>query len=510
MGLTVACGDCHDGTVEGTTEPTTHLDADIDVFDSAEGDLGYPANKTKNTAYAACTTAACHDDGTGALVTTPTWGDATAACTECHASAPATNGHTTHLGLTGVACADCHDGAVQDTTAPTTHLDDDIDVFDVSEGDLGYPANKTKNTAVSNCSNMNCHGTTSFTWDESHSTSDACTICHGTEQVSTADGSSAEHLMAPDVDTAGDSAASDEQVGAHQEHLNSPLYMASIACTECHDKPSDPMDAGHFDAGPAFDGQADLTFNGPFGILQGTTPTYDYATNTCSAVYCHGGAMPKGSNNGSDTAPVWNATAYLSGTPSDNDDGTGDCEKCHGAPPNVSHGGSETLSQCKDCHPETVLDTAGLINTVTHIDGVLQASGACNACHGYPPYQGDGKDSLDGIGEGKGAHLAHVGNIMNEPGYTYGALDPDNDSFGDAKVTYVCGACHSMTGSDHNSGTRVINFDGSNKYRFMSSGSPTYNGEPGTSSSTTLKSCSNVSCHFTESPGWQDPATAGP
>jgi hypothetical protein len=58
-------------------------------------------------------------------------------------------------------------------------------------------------------------------------------------------------------------------------------------------------------------------------------------------------------------------------------------------------------------------------------------------------------------------------------------------------------------------GTRVINFgDGSTVYQFGPV-APVYNGVPGTSSGTTAKTCSNVSCHFTDSPIWQDPATAG-
>jgi len=62
-------------------------------------------------------------------------------------------------------------------------------------------------------------------------------------------------------------------------------------------------------------------------------------------------------------------------------------------------------------------------------------------------------------------------------------------------------------------GTRLINFgDGvyntTTYYQFGASQSR-YNGSPGVSSGTQMKSCSNVSCHFKDSPGWMDPADAG-
>jgi hypothetical protein len=211
--------------------------------------------------------------------------------------------------------------------------------------------------------------------------------------------------------------------------------------------------------------------------------------------------MPLGSNNGADTTPLWSNDNYLTGNTAS------DCAQCHGLPPNVPpHTGTETIVQCAACHDHFEPDGT-LNNAALHIDGLVQAQGTCNSCHGYPPVQGDGFASQDGIGEGKGAHLTHVNNIAAAKGVI---LDPANDTFGAGTAGIVCGTCHTINAANHMTGTRIINFaDGSTEYQF-GPGAPNYNGVPGTSSTVTLKSCSNISCHYGDTPGWQDPATAGP
>ena len=213
--------------------------------------------------------------------------------------------------------------------------------------------------------------------------------------------------------------------------------------------------------------------------------------------------MPRGSSNGNGTIPVWANASYLSGIPSL----AGDCSQCHGSPPNVPpHNQTMTLAQCALCHDHFNADGT-LNNALLHIDGLVQASGKCNTCHAYPPAPGDGYAYLDApVSEGKGAHMKHILNIAAAKGVV---LDPDNDTYGEGSAGIVCGACHSNNPANHFSGTRVINFaDGSAEYQF-GAGLPVYNGVPGISSNTKLKSCSNISCHFGNTPGWQDPASAG-
>ena len=100
--------------------------------------LDIRSDKTKGSAYTNCTTASCHDDGTGTTIATPVWGTA-GDCSTCHLEAPTSGSHDEHLAAVGVACNDCHDGAVQGSTAPAEHMDLDVDVYDASAGDLGYP-----------------------------------------------------------------------------------------------------------------------------------------------------------------------------------------------------------------------------------------------------------------------------------------------------------------------------------------------------------------------------------
>ena len=152
---------------------------------------------------------------------------------------------------------------------------------------------------------------------------------------------------------------------------------------------------------------------------------------------------------------------------------------------------------CTDCHKHS--------ENTTYDGDAWKGAGGCNGCHGYPPAIGDGKLYRTTEQEGKGRHTKHVNHLVTLWG---GALDPQNDSFGSgASWTNVCGVCHN--GAVHNTseavgGTgRTIAIPAS--YQFGPS-APDYTGVVGTSSSTTLKSCSNASCHFRAAPGWQDPS----
>lgn len=177
------CSQCHAGATNNTTSPTlNHGDGNIDVTG------GYPANKAKGSAFAACSAASCHDNGRGVPAATPVWGTAAPACSACHAAAPATGSHTKHLsGLSSMfvanaTCGNCHDGAVQGGPANAGHLDGNIDVYDVTSGDLGYPQNKAKGSAFASCTTSYCHSNgpkanfASATWG---TTSTGCNFCHG-------------------------------------------------------------------------------------------------------------------------------------------------------------------------------------------------------------------------------------------------------------------------------------------------------------------------------------------
>jgi hypothetical protein len=84
--------------------------------------------------------------------------------------------------------------------------------------------------------------------------------------------------------------------------------------------------------------------------------------------------------------------------------------------------------------------------------------------------------------------------------YGQPARDPANDTFGVGTAGFICGACHTNTVANHRAGSRLINFnDDSTTYRFINSGLPTYN----VAGASDPKTCSNISCHFTETPQWE-------
>jgi hypothetical protein len=153
---------------------------------------------------------------------------------------------------------------------------------------------------------------------------------------------------------------------------------------------------------------------------------------------------------------------------------------------------------CTSCHQHNNADP-DLAFTPTGGSG-------CSGCHDYDTGAGawgNGYSNLDGLGEGKGAHKKHINNIKSA--LNISALS-ETDGFGGGTNAQVCGTCHSNDSGDHpmvnTTNGRNITLSGTNPFV---PGSASYNGVPGTSSNTTPKTCSNVSCHFGESPIWSQP-----
>ncbi len=212
------CADCHNGYVEGTTvNATDHIDGFVDVFDTAPGNLGYPNNKAKGSAFASCSTSNCHSNGLNATVkiyASAQWGNISTGCNFCHPLANLSPGHTAHVGAafpTGLAfysftsnrssgtnyqfgCGSCHPNSV------TKHLDNFVDV-DLAPAAAGGTL-KLKNIAGATmngskkCSNIYCHSNgyattfkcvTTLAWTDkfknytavSKGGKDKCAWCHG-------------------------------------------------------------------------------------------------------------------------------------------------------------------------------------------------------------------------------------------------------------------------------------------------------------------------------------------
>lgn len=391
------CGDCHTGAADDASSyiSKNHTNKLIDVAND------YNMGGAPGNGYGTCATASCHQTGIAVndYVLTPTWGNNVANCTACHANVPATGAHGVHVTSASYDCSACHTGAVKDTSyASAQHLDQNIDV---AVG--GYPADKAIGSAKQSCTTT-CHGSRSPVWDNLSGTEGNCSLCHGME-ASKSDGR----------DTNGDTSALDPQVGAHVAHLTAQSIISSpLSCSDCHTVPAGAtyMDkvkaAGHIDG----DNRAEVTMASALATTNGASPNYNFGTGTCSNVYCHGARMPSFSTNGTDTQPEWNQTDYLLSTPSK----SGDCGKCHGAPPNTgSHSGGESLSQCTTCH-DHVNEFGSFNNRVLHIDGMVQASG-CTGCHGQPPVDAGTMVNTTVTGRttrfpassgGAGAHNLHV------------------------------------------------------------------------------------------------------
>jgi len=335
----------------------------------------------------------CHQDGTG----NPTTGIkdgwpspfVEVDCDSCHAVAPATGGHDTHLVYTD--CASCHDSAVENTTAPEQHLDGDIDVYDASPGDLGYPADKAIGSAYTTCTNFYCHspGTTNsspysakiVTWGGTApaAVSGICAYCHNT-------GDTDDYLV----------------TGSHYRHVNRERggepNREQFDCSKCHaatasDNLTISDDTKHVnrEVDVAFD-PASVLPNGGVAMYAGqNTPvskTPGSAYGNCSNTYCH--------SQGTSTVPpyptpnftelTWGMDASNFGHP---DNPTERCSACHGAYDDVSFGGINTNAHqahvgdaafdkigdtigCSNCHRALTSGGMRLSTIPNHINGFVE------------------------------------------------------------------------------------------------------------------------------------------
>jgi hypothetical protein len=185
------------------------------------------------------------------------------------------------------------------------------------------------------------------------------------------------------------------------------------------------------------------------------------------------------------------------------------CNGCHVTTQNTAmthytttgSDGHKAGQVCTSCHTHS--------GSTTKDGGAFGASGGgCNGCHDYDTTGETWGSNAKAI-EGFGAHAKHINHLKSVYSVT---LNAATDNFGTGSMAKVCGTCHTNTESGNHDtgggGTRTINFgDGSylagSTFNFVfGAGTPTYNGRVGQSSSSYVKSCSNISCHFTDTPAW--------
>ncbi len=295
----------------------------------------------------------------------------------------------------------------------------------------------------------------------------------------------------------------------HTGHDTNNIYlMKSVIST--------PDGSNWGDAGAQASPDVTVDFRYETGTAGGTTGAYSYGDDTACVEpslvtegACTGGGGTWDASVSRCTFPAFTDSGACTGaghTWTPRTTSTRICEACHSK--NTYHNydstdadqtgyGHNNGADCTGCHDHK---------------GAFVGSGDCNTCHAYDTTGGfwqigDGYACQDApTCEGKGAHARHINHIKILKSQT---LDPANDSFGAGAPGIVCGTCHTNDSGNHISGGRVIDFAGSTAYQFGPS-TPAYNGVSGTSSTVNLKSCSSVSCHFKETPGWHDPATPGP
>jgi predicted CxxxxCH...CXXCH cytochrome family protein len=241
-------------------------------------------------------------------------------------------------------------------------------------------------------------------------------------------------------------------------------------------------------------GGSDFVWSG-LSSSGGLSPNYN--SGTCTNTYCHGNQMPV-VNRGTNTAPVWTNSSYITGsalTPT-----AANCNICHKSPPPFQTDGitshqSMTLAAnvCDSCHSHTG-------SGKKHIDGSVSAVTACNGCHWYDTNDTNAWTSSEpnpatGLTNSMtawGAHITHIDHLKTR--LSISPLSALTDTFGGTKFNAICAVCHTKVLGNHKNVTREVTFGEATLHQFGSSATQTYNAG--------IRSCSNIDCHFKQTPQW--------
>jgi hypothetical protein len=152
-----------------------------------------------------------------------------------------------------------------------------------------------------------------------------------------------------------------------------------------------------------------------------------------------------------------------------------------------------------------------------------ESSTGCNFCHPYDVADWSGSSNrwggsqISAVNEGFGAHAKHISHIKGLVGIA-GSMTL-TVPYGSGHAQQVCGSCHPNTIANHidAANVRTINFGdatyktgGAAGFSFLfdpaapGTKPPLYNGSSATSSLTARKTCSNIACHFYETPVWSN------
>jgi len=406
-GHAVACTNCHAADTSSTATPSTgHADGNIDVVN-----VGYPADKSKGSAPASCSTASCHPNvyGTGSA-TTPVWGTTGNGCSACHAipigvNGPNTGSHTAHAGK---SCDTCHASGTTATTAPSAgngHLDGNVDIYY-----FNYPTNVAKHAADSgygSCSTAYCHsnGRGSYAAPTWGGTSTGCNFCHPTL--------SGKHSVHTNLATAAYGSTADNSTGGAYD----------FGCGNCHPTAA----SSHMNT------TVDITLNSTHGgVLKSKNSVANDTTGytqtagvsvTCAAAYCHSNGMASPTFYGASVN--WYEGAYA-----------GDkCARCHGNSPNT---GGKVGSAAHSIHTVGIHYTdvfSGVSKKLPQAGGsaVNAAHGRnnrsttinCNICHAatVAAFENDKNSACTGCHDGSVAPLKGNAAIADKTKHVNGTVD---------------------------------------------------------------------------------------
>lgn len=286
-------------------------------------------------------------------------------CRDCH-------GLTFNGGGTGVACTKCHPAITVHTDSLTVPGTANFHGAYVRSHNWNLPECQTCHgttysggLASPSCDNQGCHSA-------ANNGPEGCNTCHG----NFAD----PNMQAPPRSTSGATETSNPGVGAHSNHLYSPVLGKAVACAECHNVPGSVFAPGHLDTQLP----AELNFNGPLGN-KGTTPSFDSGSLTCANTYCHGNfSISKASApaadqyvftgdqiTGENFSPVWTKV----------DGSQKACGSCHALPPkgHIGYGNPPSLpiTSCGNsgCHDGVVDANGNILDKTKHINGVVNVRG---------------------------------------------------------------------------------------------------------------------------------------
>jgi len=442
-GLGIACGKCHStySNYTGSAHINGKVEWGMAVYSGSlyKGDNSGSTNNpapTSSGSYGQCTNLYCHSNvqgptgtGTPTSYAAPVWGG-TASCGSCHADPNTSGSHPSHEdAAVAFDCHVCHNNG--GTTSPLNHANGTIDFQFVGLGQNTVYSQGTvvpAGTVYGTCSASNCHGRFTRAWGTPASGLTLCDKCHGS---ATSPGGF-YNTRGP----GGTLSIYSAGIGVHDIHLQNPYsprnatfsrfssYAKGFSCRQCHSMPSGPYTAGHIDTAlPAevpFSHMSSLASTGQTKFSYYSSPAYSSATQTCSAIWCHGAGMNSNNATGPYAGvsgsiqrqnPQWNAP-FLTGS------GATDCTKCHAMPPpapdaNYIHYG-KTLANCKECHTHLTNDGFGFKDKALHVNGTID--GGCDKCHGYPPinniigdHEGLATPAQGALRLGTaGAHNAHV------------------------------------------------------------------------------------------------------